>query len=349
MQNLIFIAGLASVLGLLYLWAFRHLPHERWQIFGVIPIRKDRQGQWQGLNLTYYGLINACAVTFALAMTFILMASTGMSMTVILTTVCGILVIIAPSAKWVARIVEKKSNTFTIGGAAFCGLVGSPLLILAIQPLVVRWASIQLPLMPIITAMAIGYTFGEGSGRLACLSFGCCYGKPMDALPPVLRRLASPFGIVFHGQTKKAAYAGGLEGHTVLGIQAITAVLYTITGLTAVYLYLNGHFTSAYLSCILVTQIWRVFSEFMRADYRGGGSISAYQYMAGIVVCASVIYSIFLSAASQQTDLMTGLGVLWHPLVIVICQLAWLTIFLFTGRSQITAAHVSLFVRSDEI
>ena len=349
MQNLIFITGLASVLGLLYIWAFRHLPHERWQIFGVIPIRKDGEGQWHGLNLTYYGLINACAVTFALAMTFILMASAGMSMRVILITVCGILAIIAPSAKWIARIVEKKSNTFTIGGAAFCGLVGSPLLLLAMQPLVARWAAIQLPLMPIITAMAIGYTFGEGSGRLACLSFGCCYGKPIDVLPPVLRRLASPFGIVFHGKTKKAAYAGGLEGHKVLGIQAITAVLYTATGLTAVYLYLNGHYTSAYLSCILVTQIWRVVSEFVRADYRGGGSISAYQYMAGIAVLTSVAYSLFLPDLPHPADLMTGLAVLWHPLVIAICQLSWLAIFLFTGRSQITAAHISFFVQTEEI
>ena len=32
----------------------------------------------------------------------------------------------------------------------------------------------------VLAALAIGYILGEGLGRLACLSFGCCYGKPLD-------------------------------------------------------------------------------------------------------------------------------------------------------------------------
>lgn len=349
MQNLLFLFGLTTALGLLYFWAFKHLPHERWQIFGVIPLRKDGEGQWQGLNLTYYGLINASAVSFALGMTFILMASVGLPMKVVLITVCGLLLLIAPSAKWVARIVEKKKHTFTIGGAAFCGLVGSPSLLLALQAPAARWADVQLPLMPMMAAMAIGYTFGEGSGRLACLSYGCCYGKPLDELPPVLKRLGAPFSIVFHGKNKKAAYEGGLDGCRVIGIQAITAVLYTTAGLTAVWLYLNGYYKDAYLSCILVTQVWRIASEFLRADYRGRGSISAYQYMAGLVIITSVVYTTLLSSVAQQADLMMGLGALWHPLAIGICQFSWIAVFLFTGRSQITGAHLYLFVRSDQL
>lgn len=347
MQNMLFLFGLASALALLYFWAFKHLPQERWQIFGVIPIRKDGDGQWQGLNLTYYGVINACAVTFALVMTLILMAAVGVSIKVALITVCGLLLLIAPSAKWMARLVEKKKHTFTIGGAAFCGLVGSPPLILVLQHLAAPLAAVELPLMPMITAMAIGYTFGEGSGRLACLSFGCCYGKPMEVLPPVLRHLGAPFGIVFHGKNKKAAYEGGFDGRRVIGIQAITAVLYSATGLIAVYLYLIGQYRGAYLACVVVTQIWRVVSEFLRADYRGGGSISAYQYMAGVAVLAAILYSILLPGSPLTADLMAGLGILWNPIVIGISQLLWLAIFLFTGRSRITAAQISLFVRSD--
>lgn len=344
-----FILVLGSILGLLYFWAFKHLPRERWQILGTIPIRKQPDGQWQGLNLTYYGLINACAVTFALVMTFVLLAAVGLPPAVIAILCCGLLVFCAPGAKWVAYLVERKKHTFTIGGAAFCGMVGSPLLLMVFNPFLARWGLPGLPVLPIIAAMATGYAFGEGSGRLACLSFGCCYGKPIDALPPFLQRMAIPFSIVFHGDTKKAAYADGLSGCRVLAIQAITAVLYTCVGLLGAHLYLLGHFASAYLACILGTQIWRILSEFCRADYRGGGRISAYQYLAGIAVLAATIYGLILPGSSLQVDLIHGLRILWHPAVIIIAQVLWAAIFLYMGRSKITASRISLYVHTDRI
>ncbi len=349
MQNIIFITGLASVLSIIFFWSFRHLPNERWQILGAIPIYKQANGQWQGLNLTYYGLINACAVTFALAMTFILLGAVGLPMKTIIFSVCGVLMVFAPFAKWMAQLVEKKNNTFTIGGASFCGLVGSPLLILAVQPIISHWGSIQLPLMPFMASLAIGYAFGEGIGRLSCLSFGCCYGKPIERIPRLFQPIATHFCVVFHGETKKAAYAGRLNGQKVLAIQSITAVLYSISALTGVYLFLQGHHKSAYLICILVTQIWRILSEFLRADYRGNGTISAYQYLAGIAAVAAVIYVFVLPGISLTADLGLGLGLLWDPVIILICQFVWISIFLFTGRSKTTAARVSLFVRSTRI
>ena len=58
--------------------------------------------------------------------------------------------------------------------------------------------------------MAIAYVLGESIGRLACLSFGCCYGMPLrDAKPPVAR-LFKNHNLVIGGSTKKAAYASGL-------------------------------------------------------------------------------------------------------------------------------------------
>ncbi|MGD9007960.1 MAG: prolipoprotein diacylglyceryl transferase [Desulfobacteraceae bacterium] len=349
MQNTIFILGLAIILGLVYLWAFKHLPRERWQILGTIPIRKQPDGQWQGLNLTYYGLINACAVTFAFIMTFVLLAAVSMPLNIIAFLCCGLLAFSAPGAKWVAYLVERKKHTFTIGGAAFCGMVGSPLLLILLQSFPLRWGAPELPVLPIIAAMAIAYAFGEGSGRLACLSFGCCYGKPIDTLPQFLQRIAAPFTIVFHGDTKKIAYADNLNGCRVLAVQVITAVLYTSIGLLGAYLYLLGHYRSAYLVCILVTQIWRILSEFIRADYRGGGRISAYQYLAAIAVLAAVIYSLILPDCSLKTDVVRGLTILWHPMVIIVTQALWATIFLYMGRSKITASHISFFVHSDRI
>jgi hypothetical protein len=349
MYHIIFVSVLALILGILYGWAFKHLPHERWQILGTIPIRKQQDGQWQGLNLTYYGLFNACSVTFGFLMTFILLAAAGLPLKSIAYTVCGILLLCAPCAKWVAYLVERKKHTFTIGGAAFCGLVGAPLLLMVLPVLVPWLASDSLPVAPTIAALAIGYALGEGSGRLACLSFGCCYGKPIDAMPSLLQRLAAPFSIVFHGETKKVAYAGGLNGRPILAIQAITAVLYTAAGLIGILLFLQGYQRSAYLICTVVTQTWRILSEFVRADYRGNDRISIYQYLAGIAVCAAIIYSIFLPAESISVDLLRGLRILWDPVVIGISQVMWAAIFLYMGRSKITAARISLFINSDRI
>lgn len=349
MQNTVFILVLAAVLGLLYTWAFKHLPRERWQILGIIPIRKEPDGQWQGLNLTYYGFINACAVTFAFSMTFVLLAAVGLPLNIIVVLCCGLLGFCAPGAKWVAYLVERKKHTFTIGGAAFCGMVGSPMLLMILQPFFSRWGAPDLPVLPIIAAMAIAYAFGEGSGRLACLSFGCCYGKPIDMLPHVWQRIAAPFSIIFYGDTKKIAYADGLSGCRVLAVQVITAVLYTSVGLFGVYLYLQGHYAGAYLACIVVTQIWRIVSEFIRADYRGGGRISAYQYLAAIAVLAAVIYSLIVPDFSGRADLVRGLKILWHPMVIIVSQVLWGAIFLYMGRSKITASRICLFIHSDRI
>jgi hypothetical protein len=349
MHNTLFIVVLAAVLAAVYAWAFKHLPRERWQILGAIPIRKEPDGQWQGLNLTYYGVINACAVTFAVVMTFVLLAAVGLPLPVIALLNCALLLFCAPGAKWVAYLVEGKKHTFTIGGAAFCGMVGAPLLLMILQPLLLRWGAPDLPVPPIIAAMAIAYAFGEGSGRLACLSFGCCYGKPLHKLPLFLQRFAAPFTTVFHGDTKKAAYADGLGGCRIVAVQAITAVLYTAIGLLGAYLYLLGHYHSAYLLTIAVTQIWRFLSEFIRADYRGGGRISAYQYLAATAIVAAVIYSLILPDCSLPADVVRGLTALWHPMVILLAQALWGAIFLYMGRSKVTASRISLFIHSDRI
>jgi hypothetical protein len=50
--NLIFVLTLLLLHIGLYTWGFRHLSEERWQFIGTIPLAKDRDGQWRGLNLT---------------------------------------------------------------------------------------------------------------------------------------------------------------------------------------------------------------------------------------------------------------------------------------------------------
>ena len=62
MHNWLFILSKALLLAPLFIWSFRELPDERWQIICAIPVRKMADGSWQGLNLTYYGLFNALAL-----------------------------------------------------------------------------------------------------------------------------------------------------------------------------------------------------------------------------------------------------------------------------------------------
>jgi hypothetical protein len=48
-------------------------------------------------------------------------------------------------------------------------------------------------------------------------------------------------------------------------------------------------------------------------------------------------------------DLLRGLSTLWQPGVVICLQLLWVGMFLFTGRSRVTAATLSLHVVKDQI
>jgi len=131
--NLIFISILAALLGALYAWGFRNLGRERWQFIGTIPIFKDPGGHWQGLNLTYYGLFNANACTLSVMIVYILLAASGIALPAIHMVITATLLFCVPAAKLVTRWVEKKAHTFSIGGAAFVGLVLTPWLMIGLN------------------------------------------------------------------------------------------------------------------------------------------------------------------------------------------------------------------------
>lgn len=349
MTNLIFVGSLALALAAVYAWCLRKLGRERWQILGTIPVRKQADGSWHGLNLTYYGLINACSVTAAASLVLILLSSVGLPLELTATVVFGLLLLLAPLAKLIARWVEKKKHTFSIGGVAFAGLILTPPLLWLLRTLPARYGYPQLPVMEILSATVVAYALGEGSGRLACISFGCCYGKPLERLPPRLQDWLAPFSTLCEGATKKAHYAEGLAGRRTIAVPAMTAVLYTAAALAGIYLFLIGHAPAAYLLCALTTQIWRFLSEFLRADFRGGGRISAYQRMALGAAAAALLYYRLVPAAALSADIIQGLRAVWNPIIILACQFTWTAVFLYMGRSQVTAARILLFVRSDRV
>jgi len=262
----------------------------------------------------------------------------------------AMLAVCVPASRLVAVVVEKKAHTFTVGGAVFVGVLLAPWLVLLVNRLLGSMLNFYVPPAATLAAFAIAYAFGEGLGRLACISFGCCYGKPLRAAHPLLRRLFARRSFVFHGATRKISYAGGLEGTEVVPVQALTAILYVGCGLAGIALFLHASFGSSFILVMAVTQGWRVLSEMLRDDYRGGGKVSAYQVM-GVVAILYGSGAILLAhdAALSAPDTAAGLVTLWHPAPLIFLQGIWLAILRYTGLSTVTGATLSFHVHQDRI
>lgn len=343
--------SIATLLLTLYLWwGFTTLPAERRQFFATVPSRKTEQGSWQGINFTWYGLLTANAYLVAVAVLLVLLGSLGVSATATAMLALAMLLCCVPASRQVARLVEKKAHTFTVGGAVFVGILLTPFIITLLNRLAGPRMGFSIPVMPACAAIAIAYAFGEGLGRLACISFGCCYGKPVATGNRLTTRLFSGRGFRFFGSTKKAVYADNLEAVELIPIQAMTAVLYCSCGLLASGLFLSGHHTSAFLLATIITQGWRSWSETLRADYRGSGKISAYQIMGLVGVLYAIALAVLLnSEAVAPAELSRGLAGIWHPSLLLFLQGIWCAIFYYTGRSTVTGATVSYHVHHDRV
>lgn len=351
MSNLNFIFLLALALVLLLPIAFRFLPGERWQFLAAVPLSRDKYGQWRGLNLTTYGFIFASGTTFAVALFLVLLGALGLPLSTAIGLIAIILAGAVPAARLVARVVEGKKHTFTVGGASFVGLLLMPLAVLLVNRFLVASPAEVVHLLPALAALTTAYIFGEGIGRLACISFGCCYGKPLSDTSPFSQRLWRRWHFVFAGTTKKIAYAANLEGAPVVPIQALTATIYVATGLVGLWLFLAGYFGAAFLLTLSLSQAWRAFSETMRADFRGGGKLSAYQLMAIAALAAGplVVACLPLTIIPVTPQVQHGLTTLWQPQVLLMLQALWLGVFLYTGCSTVTGALMNFHVHRDRI
>jgi uncharacterized membrane protein YuzA (DUF378 family) len=350
MNNALVVLALGLGCALLLIWGFLVLPRERWQILAVAPLEKEAGDSWRGLNLTWYGVLSATAYVVATTVFLALMGAVGVPVFLTATLTVGMLAVCVPASRLIALAVEKNAHTFTVGGASFTGLLLLYPLILVINKLVDGFSVATLPFVPSLAALAVAYAFGEGIGRLACISFGCCYGKALDHCSPPIRRLFQGRAFTFYGATRKAVYAGNLEGIPVLPIQAVTSVIYVTTGIAGFYLFLAHRFAAAALITLTVTQGWRVISEQFRADYRGEGSFSTYQIMALVGVAgAALMVALAPTATGLSVDITSSLTALWTPGMLLALQGLWLVIFLYTGRSSVTGAHLTFHVHPDRI
>ncbi|MFO7568923.1 MAG: prolipoprotein diacylglyceryl transferase [Smithellaceae bacterium] len=345
MLDEIFTLSLATAMAVLFTWAFKKLPGEDWQILACVPGSKGVDGMWNGINLTYYGLFNAFAYLFAVVMFLIMTGALGMTLSFALALLAPVLIVCMWAARIIARLVEKKPHTFSVGAAAFAGIILAPAMMLSANITMGRWLAFQIPVVEVMSAMFIAYAFGEGIGRLACISFGCCYGRPLDSCPPIIKKLFRQRHFVFRGETKKIAYAHQLEGRAVVPIQALTAVLYSGTGLLGFYFFLKGYASASLMITLLVTQIWRFLSEFLRADYRGENRVSAYQVMTLLAVAYTLaVVALTEKTAGMMPDLLTGITALWEPGLLIFLGILWVVAFLYTGKSSVTSSFIDIQV-----
>jgi len=347
-MNLIFVLTLGVCLLAFQGWMFKVLTKERWQFLATIPFKKDENGDWVGLNLTYYGVFTATSLAIGVLLFVMMMESVGNSLVLTAIVISALLALCLPAARLVARIVEGKSHTFTIGGATFVGIISAPLLIEGANSFLNEYG--ELSLIPTLAAISVAYSFGEGLGRLACVSFGCCYGKRMEELPNWVQKVLGPMSFSFSGETRKACYASELHGVRVLPIQAITSVLYVLCGLIGLMAFLEGFYFFALMATLTFTQFWRLYSETLRADHRGGSKISPYQVMTVVAVIYTAIFTSFYPAPeAAKADFLAGLTFLWSPEVILGVQAIWLLSFFYTGTSTVTSSNLKFQLHRDRI
>lgn len=349
MDQIVFMSSISLFILISIIWGYKKLPEEKWQFMAVVPRHKTDQKKWRGLNLTYYGFICANAYVFAVAILLILSASTDVSITSMCVLIAGILVICLPASKLVAQIVEKKQGTLTVGGAVFIGTIITPLLVFVVNQTLGRIQGFEMSVTVFLASVSIAYAYGEGLGRLACISFGCCYGKPLSQCSPFIQKLFSKFNLVYSGKTKKISYASGLDEQKTIPIQIITAILYSGCALIGTWLYLNTYFTSSLILTMTVTQFWRFLSEFFRADFRGKLKITPYQIMALICVLYSIGITIFFKQPTIVPELSTAMETLWNPWILLFIQCIWVITFIHTGRSVVTGSELSFHVVKDKI
>ncbi len=332
-------------------WGFIRLPGEDKQFVAVIPGFKQKEGHWEGINFTYYGLIIANSVCLSAFLFLILIAALKIPLQKGLFALISILLVTIPASKWIARWVEKKDSTFTVGGAWFAGSLLSPIIV-AVMNFFNGNPETHLEFTPILSAMLIAYCFGEGLGRLACISFGCCYGKPLSQFPDWVQSCFKRFNFKFYGRTKKVVYAENWEGVSLFPIQGVTAIFFVMVGIISLFLFIQRQYFSSMLTSLIATQGWRFFSEFFRSDHLGHQrGWSWYQIFSLISIIYLVSFSLIVrvGAIYPQVNIIQGLHTLWTPWIILFFFALWSAVFIYFGKSKVTGSYLSFSVKTKNI
>jgi Prolipoprotein diacylglyceryl transferase len=340
---------LASLGALVFRWGFRHLPSEAWQIALAVPARTNSaQGRfWPAINFTFYGVISAVSYGLSVLMFVFLVGATGQSLLPATIFITLLLAVGIPASKLVARWVEGTPG-HTIGGAVFAVLLAAAPA-MTLTELIARyfaWPNFDTAI--IIAAASIAYVLGEAIGRLACLSFGCCYGRPIAQCTSLQKALYSRFTDTYRGRFKKIAYAGGLNDRPVIAVQSIASAVLFVVFLIALWFFWKGRFAASIVVALGASQLWRAYSEQLRADFRGREGFTLYQAMAIIGALLSLVFArLYASAETNQIPTISahqGWLAVIQVEVIVASQSLALWILLYMGRSSVTSSRLELFL-----
>jgi prolipoprotein diacylglyceryltransferase len=336
----------------IFIWSFRNLPLERWQFAAILPspnrVRSDEH--WTGTNITFYGVISAVAYVVATAIFIFLCGSVAQPLWATLTFIVALLAACIPASKLIAKWVEGGNVNFTVGGAAFAATLLLPAAVYVARSVSSVTESSHFDATAMIAAAGLAYVLGEAIGRLGCLSFGCCYGRPISAISSLERALYGASATTYRGQFKKISYASNLENTPVVAVQSVASVLLFTLFLLGLWLYWQQQFVAAALVSVWGSQLWRLYSETLRADYRGGGKISAYQWMAAST-CLLATFSIgmLVGDPSLQPHFHLGWASVNRLEVFAALQGLAVSIVWFMGRSQVTGARISLRLFRDRL
>jgi hypothetical protein len=328
----------------IFRWAFRHLPSECWQIAVAIPARSRAAGDtgptWPAVNITFYGVISAIAYMLAV-LAFVFLAGAANQPIVAVAIFSMLLLLVGiPASKWVALWVEGVPG-HTIGGALFAVVI-SVLPALSLTNIVC--GAIGMPRAEpgtLLASAAIAYVLGEAIGRLACLSFGCCYGRSIDSATPLQRALYSSTATIYRGRFKKIAYASGLDGHPVIAVQSVACAALFGVFIVSAWFFWKGHTTTSLIIALGLAQLWRAYSETLRADYRGREGFTVYQGMALVGVVLTLLYAWIHNAPTLVTPtFVRGLEVVVRIEVILCAQVLAIAILAFMGRSYVTSSRL---------
>ena len=126
MTNLVFVLMLSAALACLSLLGDHDASPGTLADPGDRPGTQEGRRLVDGVNLTWYGLLTGNAYVVSVAVLFILMGAVKVPLagTALLVTI--MLACCVPASRLVARVVEKKAHTFTVGGAVFVGVLIAP-------------------------------------------------------------------------------------------------------------------------------------------------------------------------------------------------------------------------------
>jgi hypothetical protein len=330
-------------------WSFRHLPEERWQFFAVLPVARDGEG-WQGVNITYYGVISALAYGVSIALFIFLCGAANQPSLLVMLFVVALLSVAIPASKWIAYWVEGSRATFTVGGALFITAMCAPILFYSVNAVggVLGIGGLHAP--SVVAAATLSYCLGEAIGRLGCLSFGCCYGKQLNDAGPIERLLYGASATTYRGRLKKISYASNLESIPVIAVQSVASVVLFALFLFGLWLFWLHYFSIALIVTLVGSQLWRLYSETLRADYRGDARFTAYQKMAIVTLLVTLAVSIALSnVASVSLNAQRGFDALLRVEVLLSLQIIFIAIVYFMGRSTVTGAHLQMRLFRDRL